>query len=252
MRLRLASAAAVLLTLVMVSLLSLSRPVVAQVNSNDNRISMMDDCLPGDPGWNPTGGCGLAPHQGEVSAAEFGAFIPSTLISAFVGHPSWRNEPSYLSVDQGKTIRVKNEGGRAHTFTRVANFGGGSVAGFNIGATRAPECPATPPEVQDAVPPGGTIEVQGLAPNRPRRTNRTSSSAASTRGCGRRSRSSNVSSGSEASCLDASATFTLLTDRWRLARRDLLGTEIDRERNAIHRALLFAVEGHGGFCEFGG
>ena len=167
MRLRLASAAAVLLTLVMVSLLSLSRPVVAQVNSNDNRISMMDDCLPGDPGWNPTGGCGLAPHQGEVSFAEFGAFIPSTLISAFVGHPSWRNEPSYLSVDQGKTIRVKNEGGRAHTFTRVANFGGGSVAGFNIGATRAPECPATPPEVQDAVPPGGTIEVQGLAPNAP-------------------------------------------------------------------------------------
>jgi plastocyanin len=165
MRLRLASAAAVLLTFALVSLLPLSHPVVAQVNSNDNRISIMDNCLPGDPGWTPTGGCSLAPHQGEVSAAEFGAFIPSTLISAFVGHPSWRNEPSYLSVDRGKTIRVTNTGGRGHTFTRVAEFGGGSVAGFNIGATRAPECPATPPEVKDASPPGGSIEIQGLAPN---------------------------------------------------------------------------------------
>ena len=139
MRLPLASAAAVLLAFVIFSVLSLSRPVVAQGNSNDNRISILDDCLPGDPGWTPSGGCSLAPHQGEVSFAEFGAFIPSPLISAFVGHPSWRNEPSYLSVDQGKTIRVKNEGGRTHTFTRVANFGGGSVGGFNIGATLAPE-----------------------------------------------------------------------------------------------------------------
>jgi hypothetical protein len=165
MRLRLASA--VLLAFVMAFLLFLSRPVVAQGNSNDNRISILDNCLPGDPGWNPTGGCDLAPHQGDVSFAEFGAFIPSPLISAFVGHPSWRNEPSYLSVDRGKTIRVKNEGGRTHTFTRVANFGGGSVDGFNIGATRAPECPATPPEVRDAIPPGGSIEIRGLAPNSP-------------------------------------------------------------------------------------
>jgi plastocyanin len=130
----------------------------------------MDDCRPGDPGWTPTGGCGLKPHQGDVSFAEFGAFLTSTLISGLVGHPSWRFEPSHLTVGFGKTVRITNDGGRGHTFTKVVDFGGGSVAGFNIGMTKAPECPATPPQVTDAILPGGSADLTGLAvspPNQP-------------------------------------------------------------------------------------
>lgn len=135
----------------------------AQVNSNDNRVSMMDNCLPGDAAWDPTGGCTLKPHQGDVSNAEFGLLVVSPLISSTVGHPSWRNEPSHLTVARGKSIRVTNDGGRGHSFTKVANFGGGAVPGLNVNMTRAPECPLGPQNVTDAVPPGGSTEISGLA-----------------------------------------------------------------------------------------
>jgi hypothetical protein len=133
----------------------------AQVSSNDNNISMMDNCLPGDPGWNPSGGCTQKPQAGDVSFAEFGQLLTSPLISGLVGHPSWRNEPSHLTSDRGR-VKVTNRGGRAHTFTEVANFGGGSVAGFNIAMTRAPECPANPGLVQDALAPGASMTLNGL------------------------------------------------------------------------------------------
>jgi plastocyanin len=136
----------------------------AQVTSSDNTVVMMDNCLPGDPGWDPSGGCAQRPNLGDVSVMEFGQLLTSPLISSLVGHPSWRNEPSHLLVKPGQRVRVTNKGGRAHTLTKVANFGGGSVGGFNIAMTRAPECPATPPEVQDAVAPGATATINGLEP----------------------------------------------------------------------------------------
>ena len=139
-------------------------PTAAQVTSNDNTVYLMDNCLPGDPGWANTGGCHQRPNLGDVSAAEFGQLLTSPLITGLVGHPSWRNEPSHLTADSGKRIRVVNRGGRGHTFTKVADFGGGAVPDFNIAMTRAPECPATPPEVKDAVLPGATSETGTLAP----------------------------------------------------------------------------------------
>jgi hypothetical protein len=59
--------------------LAVNTVAVAQVDGNDNNISVMDDCLPGDPGWNPTGGCTLKPHQGDVPQAEFFALLTSPL-----------------------------------------------------------------------------------------------------------------------------------------------------------------------------
>jgi plastocyanin len=139
--------------------------ITAQVNGNDNRISVMDDCLPGDPGWNPTGGCTLFPHQGDVPFAEFGALLVSPLTNppngALVGHPSWRNEPSHLTVSEGKTVRVTNDGGRGHTFTEVEHFGGGFVAQLNIGLTAAPECA---PAATIPLPGGATQQLTNLEP----------------------------------------------------------------------------------------
>ncbi len=140
--------------------------VTAQGNGNDNNISVMDECLPGDPDWDPTGGCTLKPHQGDVSFAEFGQLLVSPLTvppnGALVGHPAWRNEPSHLTTTAGKTVRVTNRGGRGHTFTEVADFGGGFIGGLNIGLTAADECvPAS-----DTIPlaPGATIELTASGP----------------------------------------------------------------------------------------
>ena len=135
---------AALLTFVAAAWL-IDRPFVeAQVNSNDNNIAVMDNCDPGDEAWDPTGGCSQKPQRGDITNAEFGAFLRSPLTipanGALIGHPAWRNEPSYVSANSGRTVRVVNRGGRGHTFTQVANFGGGFVPPLNIGLTPAPEC----------------------------------------------------------------------------------------------------------------
>ena len=90
-----------------------------------------------------------------------GYSITGAPLVRLIGHPSWRNEPSYLSVDSGKTVHVTNSGGRTHTFTEVANFGGGFVGVLNVGLTQALECN---PETVTQLLPGATDEVNGLAP----------------------------------------------------------------------------------------
>ena len=134
----------------------------ASDRSNDPNVAMLDDCNPTDPGWSPTGGCGLKPKDGDVTMGEFGALLFSQLgPGILIGHPSWRNEPSHLVVTSRKTVRVRNRGGRGHTFTKVAEFGGGYVSPLNGALTQAQEC--TPQQTQ-LVPPGGDSEVTGLAP----------------------------------------------------------------------------------------
>ena len=127
--------------------------------ASQKKIAVLDDCLPGDPGYAPTGGCLLTPKEGNVALLEFGQLRSSPLSAAVVGHPSWRNSPSYVTVETGQTVRVTNEGGRGHTFTEVANFGGGFVPQLNQGLIVANECLAAA-----ALPPGQTVELKGLAP----------------------------------------------------------------------------------------
>lgn len=126
------------------------------------QILILDDCDPRDPGWAPTGGCLL--RRGRVTFAEFNALLTSPLSASTVGHPAWRNQPSYLDIESGKTVRVTNAGGRLHTLTKVANFGGGRVPPLNQGLTPAPEC-LIPPGAADpfAVAPGASMRLANLS-----------------------------------------------------------------------------------------
>jgi plastocyanin len=46
-----------------------------------------------------------------------------------------------MSVRQGTTVSVVDQGGEPHTFTEVAKFGGGFIAPLNApGETTVPEC----------------------------------------------------------------------------------------------------------------
>ena len=112
-------------------------PVAAEQERN-RKIAMRDDCDPDDPAWAPTGGCTL--RDGDVNLAEFGTELFSPLSAAVIGHQAWRNEPSYLKIETDQDVRVNNAGGRIHTFTEVANFGGGRVPPLNMGLAPAPEC----------------------------------------------------------------------------------------------------------------
>ena len=138
---------------------------VVSADDDGNKVVMRDDCDPnGWPGPPPGGGCAL--EQGDVSNAEFVGELAPPLSLSVIGHQAWRNDPSYLKIEVGDTVKVRNKGGRGHTFTKVANFGGGRVPppgpapGINQGLSIAPECanPATSP----IVPPGGKTEVSGL------------------------------------------------------------------------------------------
>ena len=59
-------------------------------------------------------------------------------------------------------MRVTNRGGRAHTFTKVNDFGGGFVAPLNGTLSPAPEC-ENPADLV-FVPYGGSQQLSGLAP----------------------------------------------------------------------------------------
>ena len=114
----------------------------ASHNDRGKTIKIRDDCDPRDPAWNAVGGC--ARKRGDVTLAEFAGENASPLSLSVVGHQAWRNDPSYLEVTTDSAVRVKNAGGRSHTFTEVASFGGGTAPNpaLNKGLTTAPECPA--------------------------------------------------------------------------------------------------------------
>lgn len=136
--------------------------VAAKADGEDHnrKIAIRDACDPRDPSWAPTGGCLL--KRGDVTNAEFGAYLTSPLTipanGALIGHPAWRMEPSYQSIEAGKSLRIENVGGRTHTFTEVKNFGGGRVPPLNVGLTRAPEC-ATAVNI----PAGGSAEIPSMS-----------------------------------------------------------------------------------------
>jgi hypothetical protein len=99
----------------------------AQVRSNDATITMMNNCSTDEPAYESFGGCpegapfpGSKSYKGDVTLTEFFRLLFSPLAqpSHVIGHPSWRNEPSYISFREGQTVRVVNRGGRVHTFTR--------------------------------------------------------------------------------------------------------------------------------------
>jgi hypothetical protein len=76
---------------------------------------------------------------------------------------SWRNNPQSTREWVGTTLEIRNDGGEAHTFTRVAQFGGGFIDDLNQlsgNPIPAPECLDFPNI--GFVPSGGT-ETQVLS-----------------------------------------------------------------------------------------
>jgi hypothetical protein len=136
--------------LVLSGWLALSPRSHAQGQSNEPNIVLLDNCSTADPAYAPLGGCpegqaiAFQTHQGDVSVSELFALLVSPLAPGgqIIGHPSWRTEPSYITVKANQTVMVKNRGGRVHTLTEVANFGGGFVPVLNGALIPAPECGA--------------------------------------------------------------------------------------------------------------
>jgi plastocyanin len=97
------------------------------------RIFLRDRC--GGDSWALFGGCLI---DGNVERPDWLARVIET-----GSHPAWRNTPVATAVETGTTLEVVNVGGRPHSLTRVANYGGGILPILNTREdTRipAPEC----------------------------------------------------------------------------------------------------------------
>jgi plastocyanin len=115
------------------------------------KIALLDDC---DASNTWPAGCTL--QGGIVSLAQFQAALP-------LGHPSWRNEPSYLRVSEGKDVHVHNQGGRPHSFTEVAAYGGGINPVLNRpGQTATPECANAATRLPTVLAGGQSMKLEDL------------------------------------------------------------------------------------------
>ena len=138
---------------------STAKPLSA--DDHNRKIAIRDDCDPRDPAWNHSGGCTL--EEGDVTNAEFVAELAlPTTSAAVIGHQAWRNDPNYLKIREGESVRVRNRGGRTHTFTEVTDFQAGRIPNpaLNRGLVPGKECPVTTSATDLA--PGAGVTIRNL------------------------------------------------------------------------------------------
>jgi len=129
---------------------SAARGGVSGADDGVRRIQMLDNCDPAS--FDAVLGAGTCTRSGGLS---FDTFIAHLTEKGTV--QSWRFSPGKVEARVGQTLLAINRGGEAHTFTEVAEFGGGIVPLLNQltgNTTVAPECEALGPS--DFIPPGGT------------------------------------------------------------------------------------------------
>ncbi len=100
------------------------------------RVSMQDNCEP--TSFNAALGAGACAGAGTMTLSQFNAELTATHQVA-----AWRFVPAALTMKVGQSIAAMNMGGEQHTFTEVADFGGGVVPSLNNASgnpVEAPEC----------------------------------------------------------------------------------------------------------------
>jgi hypothetical protein len=127
----------------------------------DKKIRLLDDCEP--TSFNAVLGDGACVGNGHTTFEEFIAELAATQDAH-----KWRNQPSDMLVNVGRPTLVENRGGEVHTFTPVAEFGGGFVNelnGISGNPVPAPEClnfgsiSFIPPGATEEGPTAGSSEL---------------------------------------------------------------------------------------------
>lgn len=118
----------------------------------DKKIRLLDDCEP--VSFNAVLGEGACIGNGHTTFDEFIAELAATQDAH-----KWRNQPSDMLLNVGRPTLIENRGGEVHTFTPVAEFGGGFIPdlnGISGNPVPAPECLNIPALV--FIPAGATEE----------------------------------------------------------------------------------------------
>ena len=123
-------------SLVAAFLLVLTTASAAAAAPNHRQVQLLDNCDPAS--FNAVLGDGACVRPGGGLA--FDTFIDQLL--GLGTAPSWRFSPSFARLADGGTVTAVNRGGEGHTFTEVAQYGGGCVQELNdlLGLTPVEEC----------------------------------------------------------------------------------------------------------------
>ena len=144
-----------------VALLVLAPAAGSSAAGATRQVQVLDDCDPAT--FNAAIGPGTCIKDGGTTFQEF---IAQLLAQGRA--PAWRFAPAQLKLDPGGTLQARNRGGEDHTFTEVANFGGGCIEALNdlLGLTPVQECAGFPGGAFAAtlVRPGGTVTTAPLPP----------------------------------------------------------------------------------------
>ena len=130
----------------------------------DSRVAQvvaLDECDP------TTFNAALGPDFCKNIAVGASTTLANLLAEAAAGtpDPNWDFEPDTLKVKEGTVVSVTDEGGEPHTFTEVANFGGGFIPTLNNGQATVPECAGGFSRVAVArtrLLQGSTVQITGL------------------------------------------------------------------------------------------
>jgi hypothetical protein len=119
-----------------VGVLVLTTGMVLTAASSPFTVRMQDQCNPAT--FNAAVGPGTCAGDGTVTFDHFIAELTATQTAG-----AWHFAPADATLEAGTALKLENLGGETHTFTKVANFGGGFVAPLNAlsgNPVPAPEC----------------------------------------------------------------------------------------------------------------
>lgn len=128
------------------------------------QVVALDECDPATFNVPAAAGPEFCKNIALGASTKFSALFAKA--AAGTPDPNWDFEPDTLTVHQGTPIQAVNQGGEPHTFTEVAKFGGGFIAGLNDGEPVVPECAEGFSRVQVAktrILQGSQLQVAGLA-----------------------------------------------------------------------------------------
>lgn len=125
---------------------------IVNAQSSERTVIASDDCDPTT--FNAAVGPGTCVGSGRTTFARFIAEVTSHQLA-----PLWSYTPHDSDLPVGNHLSIHNRGGETHTFTKVAQFGGGFVPELNVlsgNPTPAPECLRPPSQVNIFVEAGET------------------------------------------------------------------------------------------------
>jgi len=111
---------------------------IAQGNSPSvAQVVALDECDPAT--FNVAAGADFCKNVALGASITFDQLLAS--VANGTPDSRWDFEPDKLAIKPGTIVSVADEGGEPHTFTEVAQFGGGFIPVLNSpGETIAPEC----------------------------------------------------------------------------------------------------------------